>query len=374
MALWRTKAGRNAAMVDPMARSGTRSRPQGRPVPAILACALAVVASVAARAELAWADPSALPAGAPVLALPLDCQPHKTCYIQSYVDRDPATGPTTDYACGSATYDGHSGVDFRLASTADAARGVAVLAAADGVVKSLRDGVADAIFQPTAGDAGIKGRECGNGVVLDHGNGWETQYCHLKQGSVRVAKGQVVTRGTGLGDVGYSGMASFAHVHLSVRHNDRVIDPFLPAGAAGSCTREGAGAGLWEPSVAAAFTYRNGEILGSGFAGAPVDHNALEVDHVGIVPLGLTSPALIFYARMMNLRAGDRIRITITGPGGALAESLSAPLDRSKATYTSFAGKKRGPTAWASGRYEGQVELLRDGSVIASTTGTVTLR
>ena len=76
----------------------------------------------------------------------------------------------------------------------------------------------------------LKGRECGNGVVLRHKGGWETQYCHLKQGSVLVKSGQEVWAGQELGFVGQSGKAAFPHVHLSVRKDGKVVDPFDPDG------------------------------------------------------------------------------------------------------------------------------------------------
>ena len=135
---------------------------------------------------------------------------------------------------------------------------------ADGTVKGMRDGVAD-IFFKKAKPQDVAGRECGNGVIIDHGGGWETQYCHMKQGSVHVAKGQTVKRGDQLGEVGFSGMADFAHVHLTVRHDGKVVDPFLPDSVGGACLREASGPGLWEPAAAAAFPYKNGELIDCRF-------------------------------------------------------------------------------------------------------------
>ena len=86
---------------------------------------------------------------------------------------------------------------------------------------AARDGVAD--FAPFR-----RGQDCGNGVLVDHGDGWETQYCHMKQGSVRVTSGDAVGAGAVLGQIGQSGMAAFPHLHLSVRHNADKIDPFAP--------------------------------------------------------------------------------------------------------------------------------------------------
>ena len=310
--------------------------------------------------------------GRPELSLPLACEPHKTCFIQSYVDLDAGPG-VRDFSCGTATYEKHEGTDFRVLSAEAAKSGVPVLASADGTVKGARDGVTD-IFAKQGDPAAIKGRECGNGVVVDHGGGWETQYCHMKQGSVAVSKGQAVKRGERLGDVGYSGLADFAHVHLSVRHNDKVIDPFLPEAVDGACQRDAKGAGMWMPSAMASFPYKNGEILMSGFAGEPPDHAALETDHTRIVPLTPESPALLFYGRFVNLVAGDRVRLVITGPGGTLVEQLANPIDRNKASFTSYAGKKRKGELWPLGRYEGRVEIVRDGAVIAASVGTHDMR
>lgn len=304
---------------------------------------------------------------APQFALPLDCDAHRTCFIQNYVDLDSSSG-VRDFACGAATYDGHSGVDFRVLSAAVTSQGVPVLAAADGVVKGQRDGVAD-VFKRDNTAADIKGRECGNGVVIDHGGGWETQYCHLKQGSLGVAKGHSVKQGDRLGDVGYSGMADFAHVHFSVRKDGKVIDPFLPDSADGTCRKEANTKGLWKPEVAANFAYQSGEIIGTGFAGAAPSLDGLERDHSDIPPAAATAPALVFFGRFINLLGGDRIRITINGPAGSFANELTPPLERNKATYLSFAGKKLKARAWPPGRYEGRVEIVRQGAVISARSG-----
>lgn len=305
------------------------------------------------------------------LSLPLACEPQKTCFIQSYVDTDPGPG-ARDYACGGATYDKHDGVDFRVLSAKAAKDGVAVLAAAPGTVKATRDEMDDVFYrQLTPGK--IKGKECGNGVVIDHGGGWETQYCHMLKGSVSVAKGQHVNRGDAIGKVGFSGMADFAHVHLAVRRDNQPIDPFAPDAQPDSCQPGGGTRTLWQPSVLAHLGYRNGVIIGSGFVSAPPNLDRLEADHTALAPLDALSPALIFYARFMNLLGGDRIRFVITGPGGPLIEQMSEPIDRNKATYFAYAGKKRGALPWQQGRYEARAELVRGGAVAAATVQTIDL-
>jgi hypothetical protein len=309
----------------------------------------------------------------PQLSLPIACQPHKTCFIQTYVDDDPGKG-AKDYMCGTATYDKHSGVDFRLLSAAAATKTpFAVIASADGQVKAVRDGVEDVFFK-TAKPQDVAGRECGNGVILDHGGGWETQYCHLRKGSVRVTKGQSIKRGEQLGEAGFSGTADFAQVHLSVRHDGKIVDPFLPDAAAGQCDPNAKGPGLWDPQVVAAFPYKNGEMIGAAFAGGPPDANALEADDQDVVPLTATSPGFVLYGRFINLKKGDSVNFTALGPAGELFNESSTPLERDKATFVAFVGKKRGKDPWPTGHYDGRVALLRDGGIIATNVVTVDVK
>jgi murein DD-endopeptidase MepM/ murein hydrolase activator NlpD len=315
---------------------------------------------------LALGHVQALAADGLELGLPLSCEPHRTCFIQNYFDLDAGSG-IRDYACGEAAYDKHTGVDFRLVSAQPTKSGVPVVASADGTVKGLRDGVEDIFIRDATSD--LKGKECGNGVVLDHGNGWETQYCHMLKGSVSVAKGQTVKRGDKLGHVGYSGLADFAHVHLSVRRNGETIDPFLPDAKDGACQRDSKSTGLWQPAAIAPFAYRNGEIISQGFAGGVPDANKLEMDHTSLEPLTADSPALLFVARFINLSAGDRIRIVIDGPGGTIVEQLSEPLEKHKAVYMTYAGKKRREVPWQQGRYEARAEIVREGGVVATVIG-----
>src|SRR5262245_24798549 len=135
------------------------------------------------------------PAVALELGVPIACELGKDCFLQQYVDRDPGPG-IKDYACGAVTYDGHKGTDIRVRTTADVQKHVAVLAAASGIVIGVRDGMRDHLVRTQEDRAAVADHECGNGVRIDHGDGWQTQYCHLRQASVRVNKGQQIAAGT----------------------------------------------------------------------------------------------------------------------------------------------------------------------------------
>ena len=102
--------------------------------------------------------------------------------------------------------------------------------------------------------------------------------------------------------------------------------------------------------------------------------DALEINDRDVVPLSQTSAGLVLYGRFINLRKGDRVRFTASGPEGDVFEETTAPLKQNMATYVAFAGRRRGKRPWASGHYEGGVQLLRDGGVIAASLASTDLK
>lgn len=302
------------------------------------------------------------------LGLPLACEPGRTCFVQHHVDHD--AGPDArDYACGSRTYDKHNGTDLRVPSKLDAAGppGV-VLAVAPGRVLRARADIADVSVRET-GLGAVAGRECGNGLVIDHGKGWESQYCHLAKGSLRVSPGDPVVSGQPIGQIGMSGASEFPHLHLTIRHQGKVVDPFAASLKAGDCdplATKGRADNLWEPSVRTALAYRAGTILNTGFTAGPVDMAMIENGEVTAVDRD--APALVAYVRSIGLQAGDVLALTLIGPDGAvLAERREAPLVRARAQSLIFAGRRRPADGWAPGAYRATFTIKR-GDAIAGQT------
>ncbi|MFN3645473.1 MAG: M23 family metallopeptidase [Gemmobacter sp.] len=317
---------------------------------------------VLAAAALAVAAPAQADIA---LRLPVACTLGETCFIQNHVDTDPGPGHR-DFACGHLSYDGHDGTDFTLPTLADMARGVAVLAPADGTVTGTRDGMPDIAFN-APGAPPLDGRDCGNGVAIDHGGGYVTQLCHLAQGSVLVRRGERVAAGQPLGRIGLSGRSEFPHVHLSLRKDGRAVDPFRPETTEG-CDPAPA-PGLWAEPLA----YLPAALTGAGIATDPPDFAQVLAGLPTPDLLQADGPALVVWAVVMGPKAGDRLSLRLTGPQGPLHEQ-TVTLDRDQARAFRFSGRRTPAGGWPPGPYRAEIALIRDNRVLDRAEVASTLR
>lgn len=294
------------------------------------------------------------------LSLPIECVVGTSCAIQSFVDHD-GSSSARDFQCGSLTYDGHTGTDFRLPDMASQRRGVNVLAAASGKVIGIRNGMADVLFSADSAPT-VEGRECGNGVVIDHGEGWQTQYCHMARGSIRLKVGDDVEKGRAIGLVGLSGKTEFPHLHLTVRHNGKVVDPFAFGALPESC---GGGTSLWSADTQSSLKYRPRHILNAGFATGAVTMQQIDSGELNkSFPLD-TAEAIVAFVRVIGLQSGDSQRLVLKYPSGQIiADSNEKSVDRPKAQVMMFSGRKRPVAGWSADRLIATYSIMNNDQTV----------
>lgn len=316
------------------------------------------------------------------LSLPIDCHYGRDCFIQNYVDTDPTSG-YKDHRCGNLTYDKHTGTDFRLRNLKEMRAGVTVLAAASGTVRATRDGMRDQSIRE-GGKAAVRDRECGNGVVIQHTDGWETQYCHLRNGSIHVKKGQMVKAGGKLALVGLSGETEFPHVHFAVRKAGGVIDPFTgltapPASQGGlpslkGCRYDSAmeSGSLWSEAAHKTLQYIPSALIGAGFSGIAPDAKAAAEGEYDAPSLPRNSKVLAFWAELIGLQAGDKLVLEIVSPSGETLARQEKEIPSPKAQMFAFIGKRYEAGNIPTGIYQGKLTLLRKSDVaISEETRTI---
>lgn len=313
----------------------------------------------------------ATPAMALELGLPAQCELGKTCFMQQYPDMDAGKG-AADPLCGGQSYDGHKGTDLRILSLKDMVKGYAVIAVADGKVLRVRDGEADHLVETEQDRAKIAGRECGNGLVMQLEDGYEVQYCHLRKGSLVVRPEADVRKGERLGEIGSSGLAQFPHVHITVSQNGENLDPLtgrkLSEGCVSTFQQESS---LFSPDIVEKLDLTKPEILALGLAGKPINHQALVNE--GPPPQVTSSDELfVAWAWFANLRKGSTIKLMLKDEqGNILVDHTSEQLDRDKATFSAFAGRKR---TLAPGRYEIDVTVTQNDAVQRRSNAPLTVQ
>ncbi|NDF12678.1 MAG: M23 family metallopeptidase [Proteobacteria bacterium] len=307
------------------------------------------------------------PAYAIEFDLPLHCSPGKDCFIQNFVDTAPGRR-YNDYHCGYLSYDKHDGTDFRLPNYVAMEKGVDVVAAADGVIRATRDGVDDVNYS-TIDPAKVKDIECGNGVVIDHVGGYQTQYCHLKKGSVKVLRNTKVKRGDVIGQVGLSGKTEFPHVHFAVRLNKKIIDPFTGFEPEITCDTNVTRTSLWSKNAAAALVYQPTALLSYGFTSVPPQAETARKGQNSEKEIPINATNIIFWVDIMGTQKGDKLTMKLVSPNGKELTVHDREFKTNSAVQFIYIGKtNKNIGLWPKGNYFGKVKLERPDESGKTTT------
>ena len=292
----------------------------------------------------------------PSFDLPIDCRLEEDCWILNYVDMGPDDDKKTDHNCLERTYDGHKGTDFAIEDEAAMKRGVNVLAAMEGTIIRVRDSEPDRWASKEELDQIKKERkECGNAIMIDHGDGLQSIYCHLKQGSVKVKPGNKVKSGDVIGQVGLSGFTQFPHVHFGVIWEGALMDPFTGVDNTKSCTDFKRS--MWNKELDV--KYQPLVIQNAGFSDIVPELSSLEKKSKTPPTISATTNIFAFWAIMLGSREGDKIIMEIKNPDGKIfaRREIIQPQNRARQFY--YTGRRLSDKPIAEGAYTGTIIVER---------------
>lgn len=293
----------------------------------------------------------------PRLRFPMECNLGDDCWLMNLPDTDPAKESFKDFTCGSHSYDGHDGTDIAIRDQAAMAKGMGVLAAQAGTVARVRDGVEDK-FSNLTEQAAIKkdGKDCGNGIIIDHANNWTTQYCHLKKGSLKVKQGDKVEASQVIAQVGLSGITDHPHLHLAVRHKGNLIDPFSGAELTAGCGQD---KNVILPSAWSERIPTDGfNLYDAGFSAETPDFGLISQGQKPD-PAVYKSKKLIFWFAYFAALKGDRIDLSIVSPSGRVLADYQTLQQTNKARQYLFTGKALPTGLPEKGIYKGEARVTR---------------
>jgi hypothetical protein len=231
-------------------------------------------------------------------------------FIPYFVDLLPGDS-VRDYNCNRFAFTGHDGHDPYIRSFREQEIGVPVFAPMNGVVIALRDGQPDENTESNP-------EFLSNFVRMSHENGLITEYVHLKKDSITVRRGDYVTAGTQIGQVGSSGPSTGPHIHFGVSRDGQVIEPF-----SGPC-RLGESWFAEQPPVWSSPIMMGGQLSNQSFA----DFRPAPFDDAPRTGTFLYGPQTVYFkVEMANVAADAPYRILLEAPSGA-TEAASGSFNR----------------------------------------------
>ncbi len=292
----------------------------------------------------------------PQFIFPLACTYGEDCWPVNYVDVDPAQGDKQDFKCNHKTYDTHKGTDFALASVTKMNEGVDVLAAAAGRVLRIRDSQSDHLkTEDEMQSLKDEKKECGNGVLIDHGNGLKTIYCHLKKDSVVVTPKQKIGAGEKIAQVGQSGMAEFPHLHFGVLWEEGIVDPYTGMLNTDRCGK--VKQSLWHSALQV--DYVPVVIFDGGFRAKSPDFPEIQRGETHPDYISVNSAAFVFWAGFYNVETGDEVNLRVTDPDGQIFVQRTETQKTTRTRQYYYTGRKIGRVQLKSGVYKGHVTIKR---------------
>lgn len=296
------------------------------------------------------------------LAWPLACKPNTECFISSYPDLQIGTNPSgaQEYRCGSRTRDGFKGVEFSFNSYQTALNNQKVLAAAPGRVVYVKNDLADA-----ANGRDVRRHPCGNEVRIMHSSGYQTRYCHLREGSALVYPGQAVNAGHALAMVGYSGEVQHPRLVMYTEQDGHLLDPFTgrALNTPNDCfsSRDKS---LWSPDIA----YPDVLVMDAAFSNYLPTQEDIDNGVGKTAQVSADSHHLVAWVHVFGLKRNDHEVLEIRDPAGKVWKELNRYSQFDASEWLTFVQGARAEKPLAKGKWTAYYRLTRDGRTLVERT------
>ncbi len=310
----------------------------------------------------------------PALEIPLSCELGGTCFIVDLYDHgrgfDESRSPyMMDYTGGKRTTDDHYGTRFQIYNSRLANEGAIIMAAADGVVTSVRNKMPSDPYAVSVLGSRLS-KSVGNSVVVDHGNGWETQYNGMMQDSIPVVKGDTVKVGQTLGKIERHTGLNYPSMQFVVRHKSIPVDPFVGL-YEGMFNKGMERKPLWKNDFEETAFTKDVGLVATGFSKEVPDIERVKRSMLDSSYFRGDDDQILFWGYAFGLKKGDKVTLSLYNPKGRMVSRHEETLPKDQERYFSYVGRKAETYGLPEGVYRGSVTVKRDGEELLSDVDTI---
>lgn len=296
---------------------------------------------------------------------PVDCIMGEECYVQNYIDQQPGLD-SQDFQCGTLSYNEQNSIDIRTRDYSKLNEGIKVIAAADGMVIGVRNGLSDYPLKnreklDDKTQQLIASKPCGNGVIIDHGEGWQTQYCHLRRNSIPVKNGQKVKAGAVLGVIGKSGHTTFPHTSVHFKKDGLTVDPYTGTNIETGCVEPKNAKGLWTDKASNEMAYRETALLGFGLSVEVPNETGARYGNYRIRKMDYDDGPIHTWVDILGVKRDDILAVRIYGHEGSLLVNNEKVFEKNHSVVFQYFGSKMPTAGWPPGNYRIEYLLIRTG-------------
>ena len=156
-----------------------------------------------------------------------------------------------------------------------------------------------------------------------------------------------------------------------MRKDGKPVDPFAPEFDGASCAFAAVDT-LWNQDFTSSFTYQPTKVAQIGLA--DTGPSLVDVMDGKWIEFAVKPDApLVVYGMAVNGKAGDQMILRLNGPSGSIVNSKRPSLEKRKAQWFAFAGKRAPDGGWPRGSYTLSVEVLRAGEILHKQSETIVL-